>query len=45
MISYLNDFRLMFWITIAAAPLLLFFRYRRQPAGAPVGPSAAAMAD
>ena len=44
MISYLNDFRLILWITLAAAPLLLFFRYRREPAGGPP-PSAAAMAD
>ena len=46
MISYLDDFLLMFIITICAAPLLLFLRYKPMPAGAPSGPpAAAAMAD
>jgi DHA2 family multidrug resistance protein len=34
MISYLDDFKLMAIITLAALPLLLFFRYRRPPAAA-----------
>jgi DHA2 family multidrug resistance protein len=40
MISYLDDFKLMSLITLAALPLLLFFRYKRPqfpPAGAPPG--------
>ena len=43
MIAYLNDFKLMFWITLTAAPLLFLLRYRPQatPGHAPV----AAMAD
>jgi DHA2 family multidrug resistance protein len=45
MISYLNDFHLMLWITLAAAPLLLFLRYSRSTAGAHGGPPVAAMAD
>jgi DHA2 family multidrug resistance protein len=44
MIAYLNDFKLMFLITISAAPLLFFLRYQKQAAGAG-GPPAAAMAD
>jgi DHA2 family multidrug resistance protein len=47
MIAYIDDFKLMFIITICAAPLLLFLRYR--PAAAPAGAGApvpaAAMAD
>jgi DHA2 family multidrug resistance protein len=43
MIAYLDDFKLMFWITISAAPLLLLFRYR--PHSAPGGEPAAATAD
>jgi DHA2 family multidrug resistance protein len=35
MIAYLDDFKLMFWITLAAVPLLLLLRYRRSPASAP----------
>ncbi len=49
MISYLDDFKLMALITLAALPLLLFFRYRRPTpgAGAPQAaqPTAMAMAD
>jgi DHA2 family multidrug resistance protein len=35
MIAYLDDFKLMFWITLAAVPLLFLLRYRRSPANAP----------
>jgi MFS transporter, DHA2 family, multidrug resistance protein len=42
MISYLDDFKLMFWITMSAAPLLLLFRYRPHSAS---GVPAAAAAD
>lgn len=46
MLAYVDDFRLMFFITLCAAPLILLLRYRKQPAGAgPAGPPAAAMAD
>jgi DHA2 family multidrug resistance protein len=47
MIAYLNDFRLMLWITLAAAPLLLFLRYSKPPAGKPqeAVSAASAMAD
>jgi DHA2 family multidrug resistance protein len=48
LIAYLNDFRLMFWITIAAGPLILLMRYTRMDsglAGAPQHSPAAAMAD
>lgn len=50
MIAYLDDFKLMSWITLAALPLLLFFRYKRptfKPAaqGAPQQQPAMAMAD
>ena len=46
MIAYVDDFRLMFYITLCAAPLLLLLRYKRQAAGAGHGgPPAAAMAD
>lgn len=34
MIAYLNDFRLMLYLTLAVIPLLLFLRSSRQPAGA-----------
>ncbi len=34
MIAYIDDFKLMFWITLAAAPLLLIMRYQK-PTGAP----------
>jgi DHA2 family multidrug resistance protein len=46
MIAYLNDFKLMFWITLAAVPLLLIMRYQK-PTGAPAMAQqpAAAMAD
>ncbi len=46
MIAYLDDFKLMFWITLAAAPLLLIMRYQN-PTGAPATAQqpAAAMAD
>jgi DHA2 family multidrug resistance protein len=45
MIAYLDDFKLMFWITLAAAPLLLFLRYTPLPRGAPQMAQPAAMAD
>jgi DHA2 family multidrug resistance protein len=40
MIAYLDDFKLMFLITICAAPLLLLLRYKKMPMGA--GPPVAA---
>ncbi len=43
MIAYLDDFKLMMWITLAAAPLLLMLRYNKQ--AAPTGAPVAAMAD
>ena len=43
MISYINDFLLMFLITLCAAPLLLMLRYSRGAAGG--GHAAAAMAE
>ena len=53
MIAYLDDFKLMFWITLCAAPLLLILRHKPQSFGGPPGarpaaaqqPVAAAMAD
>ena len=50
MISYLDDFKLMAFITLAALPLLLLFRYKRPTYGAPgtqgaQQPAAMAMAD
>ncbi len=47
MIAYLNDFKLMFWITLAAVPLLLILRNRPVPATASAGAMAPqpAMAD
>ena len=33
MIAYVDDFRLMLYITLCAAPLLLLLRYKRQRAG------------
>ena len=45
MIGYLNDFRLMMWITIAAAPLLLLLRYKRDTAPTHQAIPAAAMAE
>jgi MFS transporter, DHA2 family, multidrug resistance protein len=45
MISYLDDFKLMFIITLCAAPLLLLLRHRPMPAGAAPLASASAMAD
>ncbi|CAN5122028.1 DHA2 family efflux MFS transporter permease subunit [soil metagenome] len=51
MIAYLDDFRLMFWITLCAAPLLLILKHKPQTFGAPgarpaeAQPAAAAMAD
>ncbi len=45
MISYIDDFKLMFWITLCAAPLLLVLRYERPgrlaPATARQQPAAA----
>jgi DHA2 family multidrug resistance protein len=43
MIAYIDDFKLMFLITLCAAPLLLLLRYNKDAAGG--GPPAAAMAD
>jgi MFS transporter, DHA2 family, multidrug resistance protein len=46
MIAYVDDFRLMFYITLCAAPLLLLLRYKRQALGAGHGGRpAVAMAD
>jgi DHA2 family multidrug resistance protein len=48
MISYLDDFKLMFFITLCATPLLLFLRYSKLPARGRQGaqqPVAAVMAD
>ena len=46
MMAYVDDFRLMLFITLAAVPLILLLRFRRQPPGAGhSGPPAAAMAD
>ena len=48
MISYLDDFKLMFWITLAAVPLLLVLRYKKMQPGQQMAqpqPAAAAMAD
>jgi DHA2 family multidrug resistance protein len=48
MISYLDDFKLMFFITLCATPLLLFLRYKKMPARGGQGaeqPVAAVMAD
>ena len=33
MVAYINDFYLMMWITLAAAPLTLLMRGNRAPAG------------
>jgi DHA2 family multidrug resistance protein len=41
MIAYIDDFILMMWITIAAAPLLLLLRYKKPEGGAPGAPAAA----
>ena len=40
-IAYIDDFRLMMFVTLAVIPLLLFMRKPRQ--AAPAGPAAAAM--
>lgn len=48
MVAYVDDFKLMLIITLCAAPLLLFLRYKpHAPArkAAPSGPPAAAMAE
>jgi DHA2 family multidrug resistance protein len=48
MISYLDDFKLMFFITLCATPLLLFLRYKKMAARGGQGaeqPVAAVMAD
>ncbi|MEO8666939.1 MAG: DHA2 family efflux MFS transporter permease subunit [Bauldia sp.] len=47
MIAYIDDFKLMFIITLCAAPLLLLLRYKPHPvaAGASVPVPAAVMAD
>src|SRR5581483_3793159 len=46
MISYIDDFKLMFIITLCAAPLLLFLRHKPMQAGpGSRPPAAAAMAD
>jgi MFS transporter, DHA2 family, multidrug resistance protein len=44
MIAYIDDFKLMFLITLCAAPLLLLLRYKKGAAGGGP-PAAAAMAD
>jgi len=43
MIAYLDDYKLMLYITLAAIPLLLLLRHK--PAGAQPVSAAAAMAD
>jgi DHA2 family multidrug resistance protein len=45
MISYLDDFKLMFLITLCAVPLLFLLRHKPQPPGAPRESIAAAMAE
>jgi DHA2 family multidrug resistance protein len=47
MIGYIDDYRLMFFITLCAAPLLLLLRYKpmAMPAGVPAQAPAAALAD
>jgi DHA2 family multidrug resistance protein len=47
MIAYIDDFKLMFIITLCAAPLLLLLRHKPHPraAGAPAHSPAAVMAD
>jgi DHA2 family multidrug resistance protein len=36
-VAYLDDFKLMFWITLSAAPLLLLLRHQKTPQAAPAG--------
>jgi DHA2 family multidrug resistance protein len=36
-VAYLDDFKLMFWITLSAAPLLLLLRHQKTPQAAPSG--------
>ena len=43
MIAYVDDFKLMFLITLLAAPLILILRYRPMPGAGP--PTAAVAAD
>jgi DHA2 family multidrug resistance protein len=45
MVAYLDDFKLMFLITLCAAPLLLLLRYKPTPVTAGAPAPAAAMAD
>jgi DHA2 family multidrug resistance protein len=45
MISYLDDFKLMFLITLCAVPLLFLLRYKPPPVGAKQESMAAAMAE
>jgi DHA2 family multidrug resistance protein len=48
MIAYLDDFKLMFYITLCSVPLLLLLRYKKMVMGGPQmapQPAAAAMAD
>jgi DHA2 family multidrug resistance protein len=46
MIAYLDDFKFMFWITLAAVPLLLILRHKPIPATAgAMAPQQAVMAD
>jgi DHA2 family multidrug resistance protein len=45
MISYIDDFKLMFLITLCAAPLIFLLRYKPQPPGSHAPPAAAAMAE
>jgi DHA2 family multidrug resistance protein len=45
MIAYIDDFKLMFLITLCTLPLLFLLRHKAQPAGAPQESLAAAMAE
>ena len=45
MISYIDDFKLMFLITLCAAPLIFLLRYKPQPPGGHAPSAAAAMAE
>jgi DHA2 family multidrug resistance protein len=45
MISYIDDYKLMFLITLLAAPLIVILRYKPMQAAPSHGPPAAAMPD
>ena len=45
MIAYLNDFKLMFWVTLAAIPLLLILRRPPRLRSAPAASRAAPEVD